>query len=123
MFDIVPHKMKCQLSRNFQGRQIWLTTKSRINRKREKIIAAVSVVAFVILVIISSLLMLQDAERAVDGNVELEYPIGDGENAAENTERFSDVENKNYLIFGDDTISGANSANSNVAVDTKQILP
>ena len=30
MFDIVPHKMKCQLSHNFQGRQIWLTTKSRI---------------------------------------------------------------------------------------------
>lgn len=100
-----------------------LKPKQRKYRKREKIIAAVSVVAFVILVIISSLLMLQDAERAVDGNVELEYPIGDGENAAENTERFSDVENKNYLIFGDDTISGANSANSNVAVDTKQILP
>lgn len=97
-----------------------LKPKQRKYRKREKIIAAVSVVAFVILVIISSLLMLQDAERAVDGNVELEYPIGDGD---ENTERFSDVENKNYLIFGDDTISGANSANSNVAVDTKQILP
>ena len=100
-----------------------LKPKQRKYRKREKIIAAVSVVAFIILVIISSLLMLQDAERAMDGNVELEYPIGDGENAAENAERFSDVENKNYLIFGDDTISGANNANLNVAVDTQQVLP
>lgn len=109
-----------------------LKPKQRKYRKREKIIAAVSVVAFVILVIISSLLMFQDAERAVDGNVELEYPIGDGENAAENAERFSDVANRRYFLFGDDVDGNTNNMNdainssinenSPIAIDTATTL-
>lgn len=93
-----------------------LKPKQRKYRKREKVIAAVSIVAFIILVIISSLFMLQDAERAVDGNVELEYPIGDGENAAANTERFSDAESRGYFLFGDD--ADGNTNNMNDAIDS-----
>lgn len=105
-----------------------LKPKQRKYRKREKIIAAVSVVAFVILVIISSLLMLQDAERAVDGNVELEYPIGDGENAEANAERFSMDGNENVFVFGNSVDANAGNVenvaeNMSSGIDTQQILP
>ena len=76
--------------------------------------------------------MLQDAERAVDGNVELEYPIGDGENAAENSERLLDVENRGYFLFGDDVDGNTNNMNdainssinenSPIAIDTATTL-
>lgn len=101
-----------------------LKPKQRKYRKREKIIAAVTIVAFAILVVISSLLMFQDAERAVDGNVELEYPIGDGENAAANAERFSNTAKNGYFVFGDSASNdNANNVNSNITIDTQQVLP
>ena len=102
--------------------------KARKYKGYEKGIAAVTIVVFIFLVIISSLFMLQDAERAINGNVDLEYPIGDGENTAANAERFSDAANSEYLLFGDDidsntsntddAVNGNINENSNIAVDT-----
>lgn len=110
--------------------------KVRKYRGYEKAIAAVTVVVFIFLVLVSSMFMIQDAERAINGNVELEYPIGDGENAAANAERFSDAANDGCFLFGDDIdngnisnendggdvsaidIANVNSTNSDIVVDT-----